>query len=177
MLAVLVRAMANQQPACCSTAQDRLISLVAGYLLDCNSEERLIQAGASAEYQANLHRNIADSIALLPKLTTGVDVNVKFHDFRAFEFTDEIAVFDLLDMSLVHGWLVDPQVACTSCSTAYTLPCHLLAACWQPSFSAAHQHNSDLLQSAYKKLNRGELKDAMPGTGHKHCLHSWRQDL
>lgn len=40
----------------------------------------------------------------------GVDVNVKFHAIRGFEFTDEVAVFDLLDMSLVHGWLVDPQV-------------------------------------------------------------------
>ena len=84
---------------------------MAGYLLDCNSEERLAQAGVSAEYRANLQRNIADAIAMLPKLTTGVDVNVKFHDFRAFEFTDEVAVFDLLDMGLVHGWLVDPQVA------------------------------------------------------------------
>ena len=83
---------------------------MAGYLLDCNGEDRLIQSGATAEYQANLQRNLNDAIAMLPKLCTGVDVNVKFHDIRAFEFTEEVAVFDLLDLSLVHGWLVDPQV-------------------------------------------------------------------
>lgn len=94
--------------------QDRLISAVAGYLLDCNSEERLLKACATAEYRANLHRNIADTIATLPKLCTGVDVNVQFHDCRGFEFTEEVAVFDLLDMSLVHGWLVDPQVCLLS---------------------------------------------------------------
>ena len=83
------------------------MSLVAGYLLDCNSEQKL--AGSSSEYSANVRQNIADTISSLPKLTTGVDVNVRFHDIRAFEFTDEISIFDLLDVALVHGWLVDPQ--------------------------------------------------------------------
>jgi hypothetical protein len=27
------------------------------------------------------------------------------------QFTDIIAIFDLLDIHLVHGWLVDPQVS------------------------------------------------------------------
>ena len=26
-----------------------------------------------------------------------------------FEFTNEVAIFDLLDIKLVHGWLYDPQ--------------------------------------------------------------------
>jgi hypothetical protein len=41
---------------------------------------------------------------------TGVDVNVRFTGIDAFEFTDEVAIFDLLGMQLLHGWLVDPQV-------------------------------------------------------------------
>ena len=28
----------------------------------------------------------------------------------ALQYTDAIAIFDLLDIHLVHGWLVDPQV-------------------------------------------------------------------
>jgi hypothetical protein len=36
-------------------------------------------------------------------------VNVKFHNAHAFEPTPEVAVFDLLGIPLVHGWLVDPQ--------------------------------------------------------------------
>lgn len=27
------------------------------------------------------------------------------------QFTNEVAVFDLLDIGLVHGWLCDPQVS------------------------------------------------------------------
>lgn len=89
--------------------QDRLVSLVAGYLLDANDEQKLGK-GLPEEYKANLRKNVADAIGFLSKLTTGIDVNVRFHDVKGFEFTDEIAIFDLLDISLVHGWLVDPQV-------------------------------------------------------------------
>ena len=35
-------------------------------------------------------------------------MNVRFTDVRAFEFTGETAIFDLLRLPLVHGWLVDP---------------------------------------------------------------------
>lgn len=89
-------------------------------------------------YIENQQQNIADAIDLLPRLTTGIDVNIKFrrfilllsfsssillkitscpnHDcllcFRIddFEFTPECAIFDLLDIPLYHGWIVDPQV-------------------------------------------------------------------
>ncbi|KAK9863969.1 hypothetical protein WJX84_010589 [Apatococcus fuscideae] len=91
-------------------SQDRLIALVANHLLEANCEETL-RGHVSEEYQVNLHRNIEDAIALLPKLTTGVDVNPRFSGIKAFEFTDETAIFDLLDISLVHGWLVDAQDA------------------------------------------------------------------
>lgn len=47
--------------------QGRLISLVAGHLLDSNSEERL-GSDATEEYRTNLARNLADAIDLLPKL-------------------------------------------------------------------------------------------------------------
>lgn len=42
---------------------------------------------------------------------TGVDVNVRFTDFDKFEFTEEVAIFDLLGIPLVHGWLIDPQAS------------------------------------------------------------------
>ena len=93
----------------CWCLQNRLVSLIAGHLLDTNDEQK-VGKGLPEEYKANLRKNVADAISILPKLTTGVDVNVRFHDVKGFEFTDEIAIFDLLDISLVHGWLVDPQV-------------------------------------------------------------------
>lgn len=49
-------------------------------------------------------------MAVLPKLSTGLDVNVRFTGVTDFEYTPECIVFDLLDVPLYHGWLVDPQV-------------------------------------------------------------------
>jgi len=93
----------------CFALQNRLVSLVAGHLLDANDEQK-VGKGLPEEYKANLRKNVADAIGILSKLTTGIDVNVRFHDVKGFEFTDEIAIFDLMDISLVHGWLVDPEV-------------------------------------------------------------------
>ncbi|CAK4077879.1 unnamed protein product [Aphanomyces euteiches] len=64
---------------------------------------------------ANSHFNeieratLNEVIALLQTLQVGLDVNVQFHDVGAFEYTSACAIFDLLDMRLVHGWVVDPQ--------------------------------------------------------------------
>ena len=58
------------------------MQLVAGYLLDSNS---LDGKETSEEYRANLQHNLTEALALLPKLTTGIDVNVRFHDIRGFE--------------------------------------------------------------------------------------------
>ncbi|NXU93180.1 MINY1 hydrolase, partial [Xiphorhynchus elegans] len=43
------------------------------------------------------------------KLSTGLDVNVRFTGVSDFEYTPECIVFDLLNIPLYHGWLVDPQ--------------------------------------------------------------------
>ncbi|XP_077600066.1 ubiquitin carboxyl-terminal hydrolase MINDY-1 [Stigmatopora nigra] len=59
--------------------------------------------------QLNFQQNMSDAMAVLPKLTTGLDVNVRFTGVTDFEYTPECIVFDLLDIPLYHGWLVDPQ--------------------------------------------------------------------
>lgn len=83
--------------------QDKLMAILAEYLLDNNPVE------ASSDYAANLQQNLEDVISNMHKLTTGVDVNPKFSSVRGFEFTDETAIFDLFDISLVHGWIMDPE--------------------------------------------------------------------
>ncbi|KAH9325846.1 hypothetical protein KI387_006024, partial [Taxus chinensis] len=83
----------------------RLLSLVAERLLDANSSIENKDAG----YVQNQQQNIADAIDLLPRLATGIDVNVRFRHIHDFEFTRECAIFDLLDIGLVHGWIFDPQ--------------------------------------------------------------------
>ncbi|KAM9776869.1 ubiquitin carboxyl-terminal hydrolase MINDY-1 isoform 1-T8 [Syngnathus typhle] len=57
----------------------------------------------------NFQQNMGDAMAVLPKLSTGLDVNVRFTSVTDFEYTPECIVFDLLDIPLYHGWLVDPQ--------------------------------------------------------------------
>ncbi|KAM6294228.1 LOW QUALITY PROTEIN: ubiquitin carboxyl-terminal hydrolase MINDY-1 [Aegotheles albertisi] len=59
--------------------------------------------------QLNFQQNINDSMTVLPKLATGLDVNVRFTGVSDFEYTPECIVFDLLNVPLYHGWLVDPQ--------------------------------------------------------------------
>uniref|UniRef100_A0A3Q3QQS6 Ubiquitin carboxyl-terminal hydrolase n=1 Tax=Monopterus albus TaxID=43700 RepID=A0A3Q3QQS6_MONAL len=60
--------------------------------------------------ELNFQQNMSDAMAVLPKLSTGLDVNVRFTGVTDFEYTPECIVFDLLDIPLYHGWLIDPQV-------------------------------------------------------------------
>lgn len=48
-------------------------------------------------------------IKLLPRLQYGLDVNVRFKSVRGFEFTEEMAAFDMSGITLLHGWLLDPE--------------------------------------------------------------------
>ena len=100
--------------------QDSLISLVASHLLDSNDSARL--ASMDDDYRANTQQNVADAIAQLPKLATGVDVNVRFNSIRGFEFTQETVIFDLLDVRLLHGWLVNPEAGLLTFILSPVLP-------------------------------------------------------
>ncbi|WP_121377937.1 MINDY family deubiquitinase, partial [Pseudomonas aeruginosa] len=57
----------------------------------------------------NNEQNVETALSVLPSLVSGLDVNVKFIDSRAFEFTGNLCVFDALDVSLYHGWVVDAR--------------------------------------------------------------------
>ncbi|KAJ9537009.1 hypothetical protein OSB04_029742 [Centaurea solstitialis] len=89
-------------------SQDKLCSLVLERLIDSNSNNK------DAWYVENQQQNIADAIDLLPRLATGIDLNIKFTRINDFEFTRECAIFDLLDIPLYHGWIIDPQDSDTS---------------------------------------------------------------
>ena len=53
-------------------SQERLISLVAGWLLDRTDAAELSAKSASPDHSANIRQNVSDAIARLPKLTTGL---------------------------------------------------------------------------------------------------------
>ena len=46
---------------------------------------------------------------IFDKLQIGLDINVKFSGCRDFEYTRELDIFDLFNINLYHGWLIDPQ--------------------------------------------------------------------
>lgn len=58
----------------------------------------------------NIEQNIHDAIEVLPKLETGLDVNIRFTGIADFEYTQEYVIFDLLRIPLYHGWLSDPSL-------------------------------------------------------------------
>ncbi|POM78324.1 Hypothetical protein PHPALM_4153 [Phytophthora palmivora] len=74
-----------------------LMRLVHRRLLDTNPP-RLTQ-----------EKTLKDVVELLPSLLVGLDVNVRFHNITDFEYTVACAAFDMLDIVLVHGWLLDEQ--------------------------------------------------------------------
>ena len=64
--------------------------------------------GTEGGESENTRKAVEDAIETLPTLSKGLDVNVKFGGVNEFEFDRNIAVFDILDVNLYHGWVVDP---------------------------------------------------------------------
>uniref|UniRef100_A0A0D6QZZ5 MINDY deubiquitinase domain-containing protein n=1 Tax=Araucaria cunninghamii TaxID=56994 RepID=A0A0D6QZZ5_ARACU len=102
---LLLRNIINLSSNITEISLEKLLSLVAERLLDANSNTENKDDG----YVQNQQQNISDAINLLPRLATGLDVNVRFRHIHDFEFTPECAIFDLLDIGLVHGWIIDPE--------------------------------------------------------------------
>lgn len=51
--------------------------------------------------------DVNEVLALLPKLVTGMNVDVKFNG--SFDDSPEMSLFRLYDVDVVHGWIADPQ--------------------------------------------------------------------
>uniref|UniRef100_G3PTD4 Ubiquitin carboxyl-terminal hydrolase n=1 Tax=Gasterosteus aculeatus aculeatus TaxID=481459 RepID=G3PTD4_GASAC len=83
---------------------EQLMEYLGDYILETKPKE------ITEAQRLNYEQNMSDAMAVLHKLQTGLDVNVKFTGVRVFEYTPECIVFDLLDIPLYHGWLVDPQM-------------------------------------------------------------------
>lgn len=81
---------------------EELLAHLGDCLLSVKSQEKL-------EGLLNFQQNMDDAVTVLPKLATGLDVNVRFTGVSDFEYTPECSIFDLLGVPLYHGWLVDPQ--------------------------------------------------------------------
>ncbi|KAF8412340.1 hypothetical protein HHK36_000302 [Tetracentron sinense] len=97
---LLLRNNLKLSPDVIEISQEKLLSLVAERLIDSNINVDNKDAG----YVENQQQNISDAIDLLPRLATGIDVNIQYNRIDDFEFTPECAIFDLLDIPLYHGY-------------------------------------------------------------------------
>lgn len=63
----------------------------------------------TSEFVLTYRHNLDAALTILPHLKSGLDVNIKFDSIHGFEPTAELAMFDLFNVNLVHGWVADPQ--------------------------------------------------------------------
>ena len=102
-----------------STAE--LMSLLAARLLDVNDKS----TSDDEMVRQNQEQNLNDAVVVLPAAATGLDVNVRFRHPLDFEFTAELAVFDLLDVTLCHAWVAGLEhVAARDAIRALVQPAH-----------------------------------------------------
>ena len=64
---------------------------------------------ASRRSSDEMNHQLAVILEKLPKLADGLDLNVRFTNSSSFEFTEEISIFDGLDIPCLHGWCIDDQ--------------------------------------------------------------------
>lgn len=72
---------------------------------------RLLDSAATMvePHRTAFEASVSTLMEIFPKLTNGLDVNIKFTSPTGFEFTQGLELFDLFGINLYHGWLVDPQ--------------------------------------------------------------------
>ena len=102
--------------SCCSSRD--VIATLATRVVDANivattSEKEKasmqVENEKPFEYHTNTETNVETALSVLPSLTKGLDVNVRFIDSEAFEYTANVCVFDAVDVRLYHGWVVDAK--------------------------------------------------------------------
>ncbi|CAG8510773.1 3961_t:CDS:2 [Ambispora gerdemannii] len=86
-----------------SITYELLVEILGDYLLNS------IAKGEAEPSVYDYHHTLNTALSIIPSLQTGLDVNVKFNSIFGFEPTAELSVFDVFNVDLVHGWVVDPQ--------------------------------------------------------------------
>jgi hypothetical protein len=77
-------------------------SILADYLL---RKLGSLTSSLKTEEEVNMLSVFNSALQIFPKLTTGLDVNIKFHSIFDFEYSDSLAIFDMLSIQLAHGWV------------------------------------------------------------------------
>ena len=91
-----------------------LVSLVGARVLSVSSFSRSPGAEEGGEREGEqdgegVSHLITEAMDTLPSLAVGLDFNPRFNSVSGHEYTSNIVLFDLLDIPLLHGWVIDPQ--------------------------------------------------------------------
>ncbi|CAH8854903.1 unnamed protein product [Trichobilharzia szidati] len=82
---------------------NRLLAMLSELLLSKTPDD--LDDGQLINYESNFY----DALCLFPNLQTGLDVNIRFTGVSDFEYTSTLSLFDLFNIHIYHGWLVDPD--------------------------------------------------------------------
>lgn len=116
-------------------SSEELLGLIGGYVAErAASIYDPARAGDQCE-------QLNDVVGLLPRLTEGLDVNVRFADVECFEASPSMSVFDLAGLRLVHGWTVcaatEPEAAAAMAGLSFNVAQNLLARAQSPAHADA----------------------------------------
>mmetsp|Transcript_12255 Transcript_12255/g.16948 ORF Transcript_12255/g.16948 Transcript_12255/m.16948 type:complete len:453 (+) Transcript_12255:2008-3366(+) len=88
---------------------DKLVSLIGDFIKS--------QQGKVSDDEKKATEEV---IKEMPKLQYGLDVNFKFDSCDSFEKTSKSRIFDLLQIRMLHGWLVPPNSKASEVIGSYT---------------------------------------------------------
>ncbi|VDP06520.1 unnamed protein product [Soboliphyme baturini] len=89
--------------------ESQLLEIVGDCIIQSTPKPAYLSLLQELAQRPDYQKNMNDALSVLPNLITGLDVNVKFTGIFDFEYTPECIIFDLLNIRLCHGWLVDPE--------------------------------------------------------------------
>ena len=85
-------------------SRDALSSRIAELVLEAAVQRQTADSGAVGDVTSA----VDEALAVLPNIATrGLDLNMRFFDVEAFEFSHGLSVFDILRIRLMHAWVVD----------------------------------------------------------------------
>jgi hypothetical protein len=99
---LLLRGHITLPSGCMEIKTEEIVSLLANRLFEGNSST--LQS-KDPDIRAQAQNTIDHVIKILPNFAVGLDVNVRFNKVSAFEFTQQMSTFDLVDIQLYHGWI------------------------------------------------------------------------
>jgi hypothetical protein len=85
---------------------DEIVQMVAEVIFE-DSDKVKTSGNFTNSEEIQLQQTLDDVFTILPKLAKGLDLNIMFNGVNKYEFTQEVSIFDILQIPLLHGWIYD----------------------------------------------------------------------